>query len=127
MLRDSPNEFGLPIGDNGFVELYCNECDCRRVFLKVILNDKNVANIVYGWETIAFYRKAFKGFSDKDLKELKGPELDLFQYQSELAPMVFKMFKKLLFADANYMKRIEKHYAIFKSNLKKSKSFQRRF
>jgi len=41
-LQKNDNEFHLPQGDYVFIELFCDECDCRRVFLQVIMNQKNV-------------------------------------------------------------------------------------
>jgi hypothetical protein len=111
------NEFGLPIGDFAFVELFCDECDCRRVFLQVFMNQKMVANIAYGWESLAFYRKEFKGFDEKEIIELKGPTLDPFQYQSEISSGVFELFNKMLFLDKAYLARIERHYNQFKKML----------
>jgi len=111
------NEFGLPLGDYAFVEFFCDECDCRRVFLQVFMNQKNVALIAYGWESLAFYRKEFKGFSEQDLKELKGPTLDPFQYQSEISGGILELFNKILFLDKAYLARIERHYNQFKKML----------
>jgi hypothetical protein len=113
----SGNEFGLPIGDYAFIELFCDECDCRRVFLQVYLNQDNVASIAYGWESLSYYRKEFKGFSEIDLKELKGPTLDPFQYQSDISGGILKMFNKILFSDEAYLARIERHYNQFKKML----------
>lgn len=118
MIRNIDNEFNLPLGDYFFTELYCNECDCRRVFFAVICDNEPVANITFGWESIAYYQKNFKGFSKQEIIDLKGPELDMFQYQSKIAPNVFEMFKKILFTDKDYMKRIEAHYKQFKTALK---------
>lgn len=111
--------FHLPQGDYVFIELFCDECDCRRVFLQVLLNQEIVASIAYGWETPSFYKKAFKGLDENDIKELKGPVLDSFQYQSELSESVLKMFDKTVFSDKEYLDRIEKHYNRFKKRLKK--------
>jgi hypothetical protein len=58
-ILQSDNEFGLPKGDYAFIELFCDECDCRRVIFQVFLNQKIVANISFGWEKLVFYKKAF--------------------------------------------------------------------
>jgi hypothetical protein len=112
------NEFGLPMGDYAFVELFCDECDCRRVFLQVFMNQKYVATIAYGWENLAFYRKEFKGFDEKDIKEIKGPTLDPFLYQSDISGGIFELFNKILLLDKAYLARIERHYNQFKKMLK---------
>ena len=111
--------FHLPQGDYVFIELFCDECDCRRVFLQVLMNEKIVATIVYGWEELSFYQKEFKGLDENDIKELKGPGLEIFQIQSELSDKVLKMFDKILFSDKKYLDRIERHYNRFKKRLKK--------
>ncbi|NEW81742.1 MAG: hypothetical protein GZ094_05200 [Mariniphaga sp.] len=117
-LQQNDNEFHLPQGDYVFIELFCDECDCRRVFLQVFMNQKIVATIAYGWEKLSFYKKAFKGFNEKDIKEVKGPTLDSFLYQSDTSDRVLKMFYKILFSDKVYLDRIEKHYDQFKKALK---------
>lgn len=117
-LLQNDNEFDLPQGDYAFIELFCDECDCRRVFLQVILNQKIVVTIAYGWEKISFYRKEFKGFEEDEIKELKGPSIDLFQYQSDISNHVLKMFNTILFSDKEYLNRITKHYDQFKKTLK---------
>ncbi len=117
MLQED-NEFDLPTGDYIFFELYCDECDCRRVFLNVFLNRAMVANIAYGWEKLSFYKKAFPGFDKKAIREIKGPALDSFQYQSAISDKVLNLFNTLLFSNKPYLDRIEKHYKEFKKALK---------
>jgi hypothetical protein len=56
------------------------------------MNQKAVATIAYGWEKLSYYKKEFRGFNEKDIKELKGPALDSFQYQSDISDRVLKMF-----------------------------------
>ena len=111
-------EFNLPQGDYVFMELFCDECDCRRVFLQVIMNQKIVATIAYGWEKLSFYRNEFKGFKENEIKELKGPSIDSFQYQSDISNQILRMFNKILFSDKEYLSRIIKHYDQFKKTLK---------
>ena len=117
-LHQNDNEFNLPQGDYVFIELFCDECDCRRVFLQVIMNQKIVATIAYGWEKLSFYRNEFKGFRENEIKELKGPSLDSFQYQSDISNQILRMFNKILFSDKEYLNRITKHYDQFKKTLK---------
>jgi len=111
-------EFNLPQGDYVFMELFCDECDCRRVFLQVIMNQKIVATIAYGWEKLSFYRNEFKGFKENEIKELKGPSIDSFQYQSDISNQILRMFNRILFSDKEYLNRIIKHYDQFKKTLK---------
>ncbi|WP_169433305.1 hypothetical protein [Lewinella cohaerens] len=60
-ILDRDNDFSLPVGEYAFIELFCDECDCRRVFLKVLLDQKEVANIVYGWGKLSYYKRTFRG------------------------------------------------------------------
>lgn len=117
-LQENDNEFNLPQGDYIFIELFCDECDCRRVFLQVIMNQKIVATIAYGWEKLSFYRNEFKGFKENEIKELKGSSIDPFQYQSDISNQILIMFNKILFSDKEYLNRITKHYDQFKKTLK---------
>ena len=117
-LQQNDNEFNLPQGDYVFIELFCDECDCRRVFLQVIMNQKIVTTIAYGWEKLSFYRNEFKGFKENEIKELKGPSIDSFQYQSDISNQILRMFNKILFSDKEYLNRITKHYDQFKKTLK---------
>ena len=121
-LQQNDNEFNLPQGDYVFIELFCDECDCRRVFLQVIMNQKIVATIAYGWEKLSFYRTEFKGFKENEIKELKGPSIDSFQFQSDISNQILRMFNKILFSDKEYLNRITKHYDQFKKTLKTKRS-----
>ena len=53
-----PNEFGVPPGEYGLVEMYCDDedCDCQRVFLTIVssITKKPVAVITFGWESQQF-------------------------------------------------------------------------
>lgn len=118
IIQQYDNEFNLPAGYYDFIELFCDECDCRRVFLQVFMNQKRVASIAYGWGKLSFYKKEFKGLDENELKEFKGPSLDPFQVQSHLSDGILQMFKKLLFTDKEYMDRIQRHYRQFKMQLK---------
>lgn len=117
-IQQNDNEFDLPRGEYVFIELFCDECDCRRVFLQVVLNHKIVATIGYGWEKISFYKNEFKGFNKSEIKALKGPSINSFQYQSMYSNQILRMFNKLLFSDKEYLDRITKHYDLFKKTLK---------
>lgn len=117
-LQHLHNPFGLPPGDYAFIELYCDECDCRRAVLQVILNRNVVATIAYGWDKLSFYRKEFSCLDEASIKEFKGPALVSFQHQSELSARVLTLFDTVLFSDKAYLKRLEKHYNHFKETLK---------
>lgn len=117
-ILQSNNEFNLPRGEYVFIELFCDEYDCRRVFLQVFKNQKIVATIAFGWEKLSFYKKEFKFFDEENIEEIKGPSLDAFQYQSDISDRVLKMFNQILFSDKDYIDRIKKHYNEFRTRLK---------
>ena len=122
---------GLPDGSYGFVELFCNEdeCDCRRAFIYVVLDQTTpsvspepLATISFGWEDKAFYRNwASFPLSRKDLNELKGPALVSTVSQSKYAPALLRQFKTLIQNDA-YVARIVRHYQMFRDAIEDEKS-----
>ncbi|MEJ7678361.1 MAG: hypothetical protein WKG06_10980 [Segetibacter sp.] len=121
ILPSSINEFGLPAGEYAFVESFCNECDCRRVFFNVINRDfkEPVAVITWGWESKQFYIKWF-GSNDEDaIKEMMGSSLSLMSKQSAISPKVLNLFNTLLLKNNDYTSRIKKHYDLFRNILKK--------
>ena len=91
---------GLPAGEYGFLEMYCDErkCDCRRVFLYVVSpsNKKPLAVIAYGWESREFYAKWMGDDSPEVIKELRGPTLNMTSPQSNLAPAILDLVKEVL-------------------------------
>ncbi len=109
---------GLPDGSYGFLEYYCNEpnCDCRRVFIIVIsqdTGDKTLATINYGWESDEFYIK-WIGY-DEDIENLRGPALaPPPALQTKLAPHLLKLFKEVVLKDGEYIKRLRRHYSMFR-------------
>jgi hypothetical protein len=108
---------GLPDGDYGFFESYCDDpsCDCRRVLINVYQSDdfsKIWATINYGWEPIGFYRR-WLGDYHALADELKGPALDRFQPQTAYGPALCDLFATLLH-DGAYVERLRRHYALVK-------------
>jgi hypothetical protein len=116
-------DIDLPPGEYYFTESFCNDikCDCRRVFLNVIHNDKIVATIGYGWEDLEFYKAWFKGSNFDLLPGFKGPVLEMGQVQSKYAKTILKLFEDVLLEDIDYIDRIKNHYDMFKGSLKKKK------
>jgi hypothetical protein len=117
----SKNDYGLPIGDYGFLEMFCDElgCDCRRVFFYVVssrLMDVE-AVIAYGWETREFYARWLRSENAQDIAELQGPVLNLFSPQSKLAPALLDLFEKVLLRDRDYIDRVKEHYRIFREKI----------
>jgi len=110
----------LPPADYGFVEMFCNEpgCDCRRVFFTVFSSatKQPEAIIAYGWETASFYRKWLKFPSTKeDIDELMGPVLNMGSPQGRHADAILKLFTEALLRDTSYIKRIKRHYQLFRA------------
>ena len=90
----------LPMGEYGFVELFCDDtdCDCRNVYIHVMGQDSPelLATICYGWESLKFY-KDWMGAAriDEMVKDFKGPSLALGK-QSDYANTLLEIYKNLL-------------------------------
>ena len=111
---------GLPAGEYAFTEMYCNEkeCDCRRGFFYVILSRNDVAAVIaYGWESPEFYARWMGDDSPEVIEELKGPSLNMASPQSNLAPAILELLKKVVLPDAEYVKRIKRHYRMFRDRI----------
>ena len=111
----------LPAGSYGFLEMFCDErgCDCRRVFFMVMASfRKNLQAVVaWGWEDLAFYSRWMKYGNPQDAKKLQGPILNLASPQTELSGAILALTRKVLLADANYIERVKRHYAMFRSRV----------
>lgn len=116
------NWTGVPDGEYGFLELYCDDpkCDCRRVCVQVVRRDSGPtvwATISYGWESLAFYEQWTK---DKELaRHSQGIWLDPLNTQSPYAAGLLHLFNHVL-QDENYAARLQKHYELFKADLRKA-------
>lgn len=110
---------GLPAGTYLFLEMFCNEkgCDCRRVFFQVMLDEKPVAVIAWGWESAAFYKKWMHGGTSKDIKMLQGPILNLGSPETALSTVVLDLFKQILLPDPVYTDRVKRHYKLFRDKV----------
>lgn len=120
---------GLPPGEYGFTEAYCSKpgCDCRRVFFNVIQVETGrlVATIAYGWESVEYYAQWLGRDDPHVLRELKGPALNRWSEQSELAPMLLAQLP-LLLSDPAYVARIERHYRMFKDAVNREASLRKK-
>jgi hypothetical protein len=109
---------GLPPGEYGFVEAYCDEpgCDCRRVFFNVVewRTQKTKAMIAYGWESRAFYVRWFGKDDPAIIRELQGPVLNSASAQSPVAPALLKQLGMIL-KDRQYVERLKRHYAMYRA------------
>jgi hypothetical protein len=109
---------GLPAGEYGFLELYCNEptCDCRRVLFQVCRADrpnKVLATINYGWESEDFYAQWLHG-DRESARELATADLDPLNTQTKLSPALLELFRQILLQDRAYIDRLRGHYRMFK-------------
>ena len=109
---------GLPAGEYGFLELYCNEptCDCRRVLFQVCRADrpnKVLATINYGWESEDFYANWLHG-DRESARELAEGTLDPLNPQSKFSPALLEFFRQILLQDRAYIDRLRRHYQMFK-------------
>jgi hypothetical protein len=115
-----PPRQGLPEGDYGFIELYCDEpgCDCRRVMIDVLRPEtgwgKVWATISYGWESLDFYRKW--GDSGSDAIQIKGPYLDPLNPQTKYSPALLNLFRFLI-QSPDYVAHLQRHYQMFRQSV----------
>ncbi len=109
---------GLPAGEYGFLELYCDEpaCDCRRVLVQVRRADRPnevLATINYGWESEAFYAQWLHG-DREGARDMASASLDPLNPQSKLSPVLLELFRHIILQDRAYIDRLRRHYRMFK-------------
>ena len=94
----------LPADTYGLLEFYCPdpECDCRRVMLNVV-SEKHLER--------GFLASVSYGFDPDD--EMAGPFLDPLNPQTEYAETLLE-YVEFVLADADYVARLERHYAMVK-------------
>ncbi len=124
------SNLGLPPGEYGFLEMFCDEpgCDCRRVFLHVVCSFRKDAQavIAWGWEDLDFYRRWFQYGDRADAVELKGPVLNALSPATELAPALVAFVRTVLLKDSEYVARIKRHYEMFRAKIDRPKKSSRR-
>ena len=110
---------GLPDGEYGFIEMYCDEphCDCRRVMIAVLRPEtgwgKIFATISYGWENAEFYR-AWGPHCDPI--EMIGPSLNPLGPQTQSSPALLSLFRTLI-ESPDYVERLKRHYSMFRQTV----------
>lgn len=113
----------LPDGRYIFTEAYCDEqnCDCRRVFFNVFLENtkKLLAVITYGWEKRQYYINWMGDNDPTVIDSLVGLGLNLASPQSKFAQALLKKIDFVLESDINYVKRLRKHYKMFRTEIDK--------
>ncbi len=114
---------GLPAGDYGFLEMFCDEagCDCRRVFFYVVssLRKDVEAVVAWGWEDRAFYERWMKENDPLVLDALKGPALNLGSPQTRLASALLDLVATVLLQDSEYVQRVKAHYRMFREHVER--------
>ena len=112
---------GLPPGEYGFLEFYCDEknCDCRRVHLMVIADwsKEPIAMIAYGWETPAYYAKWMHSADKQMAAEMSGTMLEPFFNQSKYAAAAKKLCEDAFLADPSYVERLKRHYRMMRDHV----------
>jgi hypothetical protein len=83
------------------------------------IDEKPKAVIAYGWEKKRFYVKWFRNTDPTVIKDLMGPVLNKMSPQSDLAPELLILFKKVLLKDKKYMDRVKRHYSIMREKIDK--------
>jgi len=120
IIKDDPE---LPDDEYVLIEAYCDEenCDCRRVFLNVFsVNTKKIlAVITYGWESRDYYIHWMGDNDPNVIDSLVGLGLNLSSHQSKYARALLKKIEYVIENNANYVKRIQKHYRLFRAEIDK--------
>ena len=132
----SNNIYGLPPGDYGLVELYCKDCDCRRVKIAVVSSnsEKPVAFMYYGWESLKFYTKWFNMGKTVDfgkmnpldqqaVRYMHGVNLSMDDEQSKDAFTLLKMVTEQAFNDKVYVEGLKRRYKLFRAKVNKKITF----
>ena len=96
---------GVPAGEYGLIEFFCPDaaCDCRRVLINVVEKERPteyLASISYGF--------------DRDGEDA-GPYLDPLNRQCAYAETLLRLVGRVALGDADYLARLERHYAVVKS------------
>jgi hypothetical protein len=128
------NEFGVPSGNYGLIEMYCDEegCDCRRVIITVIssVTEDSVAVITFGWGSKNFYTKwMYRGGIEKyselgkierlAIDNMHGIRLSETSKQSKIAPEIMRLVTDSVLRDTTYIDRLKQHYNMFRTKINK--------
>lgn len=120
LLEDHPFT-GIPAGNYGLLEAFCNEpgCACRRVMWMVDSEQAScvVAVVAYGWGSDRFYTQWFGQANREMIKEMQGPNLNMASPQAPYAPAILDMLKQLIFNDKQYIDRVKSHYTLFRNKI----------
>src|SRR5207302_1096006 len=81
------------------------------------------ATINYGWESLEFYRNWTSSACEPI--ELKGPNLDPINPQSEYSSYLLDLFRVIL-ESPGYIERLKRHYQMFRDSVEKGPCGQER-
>ena len=130
-LSDSHPFTGVPPGEYGLLEAFCNEedCDCRRVMWMVssVREKRTVAVVAWGWGSPRFYMNWFgqddPSIAQEIVKEMRGPILNMASQQAPYAPAILDMFIKFILTDKSYIARVKRHYSQFRNKIETGSRF----
>lgn len=114
---------GVPAGEYAFAEAFCagRDCDCRRTMFLVFRREsddslaEHVLTIGYGWEPPAFY---VRWAGDMDMaRAMKGPALEPNSPPCAYGNGLLEIFDETCLSSPTYVKRVKRHYEIFKEAL----------
>jgi hypothetical protein len=115
------SDLGVPPGEYGFVEIFCDEpgCDCRRVMFSVLSSARQglEAVIAWGWEDRAFYARWLPMSNPWLAAQMQGPILNPGSPRTPYSDAVLQMAKALLLTDPAYVARVKRHYAMFRERI----------
>ncbi len=115
----------LPSDKYALIDSYCTDldCDCRVVYIFVVSQSqqRQVASITFGWQSLEFFRK-WMGADEVDdmIRDLKGPALMPMGPQSEFAPILRELVGERLQEKA-YVQLLKRHYKEFRKALTATK------
>ncbi len=130
-LSDSHPFTGVPPGEYGLLEAFCNEkdCECRRVMWMVssVREKRTVAVVAWGWGSASFYKNWFgqgdPAIVQEIVQEMRGPILNMPSSQSSYAPAILDMFTKFILTDKTYIARVKRHYTQFRNKVEPDSRF----
>lgn len=125
-----PPRARLPVKHYWLLEYYCDEpgCDCRRVVLDLVssaIPNRVFASIVFGWDSLSFYR-SWAGTRDLgDARPLKLGALDESQLNCDWADVLLKHVRKEVLSNPRAVARFRRHYEMFKREQRKREKQRR--
>ena len=122
------NKYKVPQDDYTMLEMYCTDCDCRRVHFHInsSVHKQTVAVIEFGWESLDYYAKFVTNGKTNDFFKLtreeqisavnmKTARLSKKHMPTEISKDVLNMIKEEALKDKKYIKRLKKHYKLIRT------------